>query len=233
MDEIKERIQQVRAAISRAAAAAGKRAEDITLVAVTKTVPVPIINQVIELGIRDIGENRIQEARSKLPELRDGARRHMIGHLQRNKVKYAVKLFDMIQSVDNITLAEELNARCVKMGIQMPILIEVNTSGEDSKIGCQPREALTLLKAVDRLPGLMARGFMTVALFSRDIEQVRPCFKQLRGIFEEARQLPLMHAHIETLSMGMSGDFETAIEEGATMVRVGSAIFGERPPTAG
>ena len=228
MSRLAENITRVQENIRRAAAKQNKSSDDITLIAVTKTFPATVINEAIRLGIRHIGENRIQEARLKLPEVDRSATRHFIGYLQRNKVKYAVKLFDMIQSIDNISLAEELNARSAKLERQMPVLIEVNTSGEDSKFGCQPREALTLLKAVDRLPRLSARGFMTIALYSEDPEKVRPCFKQLKGIFDEAQTFRLGNANISTLSMGMSSDYEIAIEEGANMVRIGTAIFGER-----
>lgn len=228
MAQLRDNIQLVQKRIAAAAARCGKSPDDITLVAVSKTVAVEKINQAIELGIRHIGESRIQEARQKLPEITAPVTRHLIGHLQRNKVKYAVKLFDMIQSVDNLALAEELNARCAKLDLRMPILIEVNTSGEASKFGCQPEEALTLLKAIDRLPQLDTRGFMTIAVYSEDTARVRGCFKHLKRIFDEAQSLTLVNAHIDLLSMGMSSDYEVAIEEGANLVRVGSAIFGER-----
>ncbi|MCB0314463.1 MAG: YggS family pyridoxal phosphate-dependent enzyme [Calditrichaeota bacterium] len=228
MAQLRDNIQLVQERIAAAAARCGKSPDDITLVAVSKTVAVEKINQAIELGIRHIGESRIQEARQKLPEITAPVTRHLIGHLQRNKVKYAVKLFDMIQSVDNLALAEELNARCAKLDMRMPILIEVNTSGEASKFGCQPEEALTLLKAIDRLPQLDTRGFMTIAVYSEDTARVRGCFKHLKRIFDEAQSLTLVNAHIDLLSMGMSSDYEVAIEEGANLVRVGSAIFGER-----
>lgn len=214
--------------IAAAAVRSGRAAGDITLVAVSKTVAADRINQAIELGIRHIGESRIQEARQKLPEITAPVTRHLIGHLQRNKVKYAVKLFDMIQSVDNLSLAEELNARCAKLAMRMPILIEVNTSGEESKFGCRPEEALSLLKAIDRLPQLTPRGFMTIAVYSEDTARVRGCFKQLKHIFDQAQALTLANGDIALLSMGMSSDYEIAIEEGANIVRVGSAIFGER-----
>ncbi|MCB0303481.1 MAG: YggS family pyridoxal phosphate-dependent enzyme, partial [Calditrichaeota bacterium] len=214
MAQLRDNIQLVQERIAAAAARCGKSPDDITLVAVSKTVAVEKINQAIELGIRHIGESRIQEARQKLPEITAPVTRHLIGHLQRNKVKYAVKLFDMIQSVDNLALAEELNARCAKLDLRMPILIEVNTSGEASKFGCQPEEALTLLKAIDRLPQLDTRGFMTIAVYSEDTARVRGCFKHLKRIFDEAQSLTLVNAHIDLLSMGMSSDYEVAIEEG-------------------
>lgn len=228
MPSLQENIHRVQKAIQTAAARQQKLPDEITLVAVTKTFPAALVNQAIRLGIRHIGENRIQEARLKLPQVDRAATRHFIGHLQRNKVKYAVKLFDIIQSVDNIGLAEEINARCAKISRKIPVLVEVNTSGESSKFGCLPGEALTLLKALDRLPNLSPRGFMTIAVFSEDPERVRPCFKLLKEIFDEAQGLPLENANINTLSMGMSSDYEIAIAEGATMVRIGTAIFGER-----
>ncbi len=223
-----QNLQWVQEKIRRSAERTGKTAEDITLVAVTKTFPADLINRAVELGVRHIGENRVQEAREKFPHLRPGITRHLIGHLQRNKVKYAVNLFDVIQSVDRISLAEEINARCAKMKREMPVLIQVNTSREPQKFGCEPEEALTLLRAMDRLPYLKVRGFMTIAIFSEDPEKVRPCFQLLREIFEESRRLNLPRSEITLLSMGMSSDFEIAIEEGANMVRIGSAIFGSR-----
>ncbi|RMF62015.1 MAG: YggS family pyridoxal phosphate-dependent enzyme [Calditrichaeota bacterium] len=228
MVDLKKNITEVKNRIARAAERCGRSPQEITLVAVTKTIPVERINEAIQLGIQHIGENRIQEAREKLPKIQDNVTRHFVGHLQRNKVKYAIKLFDMIQSVDSLALAEEINQRCVNSGKKMPVLIEVNTSGESSKYGCEPQETLTLLQAIDRLPALSVQGFMTVALYSEDLERVRPCFKLLKSLFDEAQNLPLKNADIKILSMGMSSDFEIAIEEGSTMVRIGTAIFGPR-----
>ena len=229
---IQTNLAEINGRIAKAAIAAGKTPDDITLVAVTKTFDTDVIKNAINAGVKHIGENRIQEARSKFTDAPEpGVTRHLIGHLQRNKVKYAVKLFHFIQSVDDILLAEEINARCAKFNQTMPILIQVNTSNEPQKFGCEPREAITLLKAMDRLPNLFIRGFMTIAIYSDDPEEVRPCFKRLRAIYDEAQQLQLSNAKIDTLSMGMSSDFEVAIAEGATMVRIGSAIFGDRNPT--
>lgn len=210
------------------AAAAEKRGtarEDIALVAVTKTVPAEIINQAINNGIMTIGENKVQEAREKFDYISQPVEKHMIGHLQRNKVKYAVKLFDMIQSLDSLRLAEEINLRTQT---KMPILIEVNTSGESSKNGCHPREAINLMKEISLMPNLGINGFMTIGLFSDDAEKVRPCFKTLKQIYDEAQSLNLPNTNISVLSMGMTADFEIAIEEGANMVRIGTAIFGPR-----
>lgn len=228
MSDMHVHLDRVRERIAAAARAAGRSPEEITLIGVTKTFPAEVINAAIAVGIRDIGENRIQEARDKFPALTGEVRRHMIGHLQRNKVKYAVKLFDMIQSVDRLSLAEEINVRSGNLGRRMPVLIEVNTSGEDAKSGCAPSEALTLLEAVARLPHIEVQGFMTIAALSDDETVVRGCFRRLREIFETARSRPLPGVELRYLSMGMSSDFEMAIAEGANMVRIGSAIFGSR-----
>ena len=230
MDHLKDRIASIHERIAAAAAKVGKSPTDITLIGVSKTFPAALINEAYALGINHIGENRIQEARQKFPDLSATPQKHMIGHLQRNKVKYAVKLFDMIQSVDSISLAEEIDARCSKLGRTMPVLIEVNTSGEEAKAGCQPGEAITLLKAIDRLPHLVVEGFMTIAINSSDPEKVAGCFRQLRSIFDEGARLELEKANLKFLSMGMSNDFELAIAEGANMVRIGSALFGSRKP---
>jgi pyridoxal phosphate enzyme (YggS family) len=199
---------------------------DFALVAVTKTVPAEIINQAISNGIMTIGENKVQEAREKFDYISQPVEKHMIGHLQRNKVKYAVKLFDMIQSVDSLRLAEEINLRTQT---KMPILIEVNTSGESSKYGCQPKEAINLMKEISPMPNLEIKGFMTIGIFSDEAEKVRVCFKTLKQIYDEAQDLNLTNTNISVLSMGMTVDFELAVEEGANMVRIGTAIFGPRP----
>lgn len=225
MSDIVENIRKINARIETSAKKTGRALQDITLVAVSKTVPAERINEAVSAGIDHIGENRVQEAREKFPLITKPVTKHMIGHLQKNKVKYAVKLFDMIQSVDTLELAMEINKRTEK---PIPVLIEVNTSGEESKYGCMPGEALTLLKAVSKLEQLRVKGFMTIALFSDEIEKVRPCFRLLKNIFDNAQVQHIPNSDISILSMGMSADFETAIEEGANMVRIGTAIFGPR-----
>lgn len=224
--DLAQNINNIKMRISAAATKKGLSADDIDLVAVTKTVTTDKINQAIQNGIKIIGENKIQEARNKFTQINNPVEKHMIGHLQRNKVKYAVKLFDMIQSVDSFPLAEEINQRTE---IKMPILLEVNTCGESSKFGCSPDEAINLLKQLVEFPNLEVRGFMTIGLFTDDTEKVRPCFKMLREIYNEAKDLNLPNTNISILSMGMTSDFEIAIEEGANMVRIGTAIFGLRP----
>ncbi len=228
MGSIAENLKRVKKRIAAAADRSGRAADDITLVAVTKTVPVERIQEAIALGVQHIGENRVQEAREKIPRISQPVKWHMIGHLQRNKVKYAVELFDMIQSVDDFTLAQEIQKRAGRLQRVMPVLIEVNTSGESTKFGVVPAEALQLAQQIDALPNVQLRGFMTIAILSENRERIRDCFKQLREIFENARVQNWERATIDILSMGMSHDFEIAIEEGATMVRIGSAIFGPR-----
>jgi len=225
MSDLAENIQQIQKKIKVSAEKKGKTLQDITIVAVSKTFNADLVNHAIANGIEHVGENRVQEARDKFPLIRGPVTKHMVGHLQRNKVKYAVELFDMIQSVDSIELADEINKRTKK---RIPVLIEVNTSGEESKYGCRPEKAIDLLINVTAYNSLIVKGFMTIAIFSSDPEKVRPCFKMLKEIFDEAKSMGLPNADITTLSMGMSSDFEVAIEEGANMVRIGTAIFGER-----
>jgi pyridoxal phosphate enzyme (YggS family) len=224
--DISQNIANVRRRIEIAAKKRGKAANDIALIAVTKTVSADCINQAISDGVKIIGENKVQEAREKFDHINQTIKKHMIGHLQRNKVKYAVKLFDMIQSVDTFRLAEEIDSRS---HVKMPILIEVNTSGESSKYGCPPEDAHNLMKEIAIMSNLEVNGFMTIGIFSNDSEKVRNCFKMLKGIYDEAQDLNLPNTNISVLSMGMSADFEIAIEEGANMVRIGTAIFGQRP----
>lgn len=224
--DLGKNIENLTGRIALAAEKRGITPEEIALVAVSKTVAADKINLAIAHGIKIIGENKVQEARDKFPQITQPVEKHMVGHLQRNKVKYAVRLFDMIQSVDSLRLAEEINHRAER---KMQVLIEVNTSGEPSKYGCAPDEALDLLRQISQLPQLEVRGFMTIGLFSDDAERVRLCLKMLKQIHDKAQNLDLPNTNISILSMGMTADFETAIEEGANMVRIGTAIFGPRP----
>ncbi len=228
MGTIADNLQRVQQRIAAAAERSGRAAADITLVAVSKTISVERIQEAISAGVKHLGENRVQEAREKIPQIDAPVTWHMIGHLQRNKAKYAVRLFDMIQSIDNQELAQEVDKRAAQVNRVVPVLIEVNTSGEVSKFGVAPEQALELARQVDSLPNLQLRGFMTIAVFSEIEQAVRDCFKRLREIYETARDQSWERANISVLSMGMSHDFEWAIEEGATMVRIGTAIFGPR-----
>ena len=227
MSTIKENLTGCLERIENAAVKAGKKGSDISLVAVSKTVEPALINEGIEAGIQIIGENKVQEAQTKR-ELVNPVSWHMVGHLQSNKVKTAVQIFDMIQSVDSVELAEEISKRCGRLYKKMPLLVEVNTSGEPSKFGCKPEEVVPLVTRISTLPDIRIEGLMTVGLFSSEKMKVRKCFILLRQLAENIRTMKLPGVEMKVLSMGMSGDFELAIEEGSTMVRIGSAIFGPR-----
>lgn len=227
MSTVKENLARCREGIENAAMKAGKKGCDITLVAVSKMVEPALINESIEAGVRIIGENRVQEAQAKQQHV-NPITWHMVGHLQTNKVKTAVQLFDMIQSVDSIQVAEEISKRCGSLQKNMPILVEVNTSGEPSKFGCEPGETVTLITQISSLPNISIEGLMTVGLFSSERDKIRKCFILIRELAERIRTLKLPRIDMSILSMGMSGDFQLAIEEGSTMVRIGSAIFGPR-----
>jgi pyridoxal phosphate enzyme (YggS family) len=229
MGTVADNLSAVKERIAKAAARAGRDPEGITLVAVTKTMPVERIREAIEAGQQVFGENRVQEAQAKVEELGRKVQWHLIGHLQRNKVKFACDLFDLIESVDSLPLAQEINARAARHGIVMPVLIQVNIGDETTKSGVAASEALTLVQQVATLPHVAIKGLMCVPPAVEIAEHARPAFVTLRSLAEQ-----IAHARIPTvamweLSMGMSHDFEVAIEEGATMVRVGSAIFGPRP----
>ncbi len=225
-----ENISSVLRRISHSAMRAGRGPEEVLLVAVTKTVPAERIIEAIEAGLRVFGENRVQEARQKIPEVKEKSPDirlswHMIGSLQRNKVKYAVRLFDLIHSVDSLELALEINKEAEKIGKIQDILIEVKLSHEETKHGIPPEELFILLRECQALKNIRVNGLMTIPPFSEDPEEARPYFRRLKDLFEEANS---MGFNLKELSMGMSGDFEVAIEEGATMVRIGTAIFGRR-----
>lgn len=229
---ISEKVAIVREQISAAARRAGRRSEDVVLMAVSKTFPAARIREAYDAGIRIFGENRVQEFSQKtnallgLPDIEW----HMIGHLQSNKAAAAAELFNGIDSLDSLKLAEKLNASARKLGKKLGVLIEVNVGGETAKSGLAPdvEELENLLTSAPGLVHLEFRGLMTVPPFTEDAERARPCFRKLRGLRDQiaARNLPAIR--MDVLSMGMSHDFEIAIEEGSTCVRVGTAIFGER-----
>lgn len=224
MAEIGTNVARVRARIAEAALRCGRRPENVQLIAVTKTVGVDRIREAVACGLRVLGENRVQEARAKVPQVA-GVSWHLIGSLQRNKVKEAVRLFQAIQSVDSLGLAEEIDRRGVERGGDpMAILIEVNISGESQKHGVAPEETEGLVSRVMRLPGLRLRGVMGMAPLVEAAEEARPFFRRLREWRDRIRET-LPDSGLDELSMGMTNDFEVAIEEGATMIRVGRALF--------
>ena len=220
-------IESVRQRIGTACLRARRDPASVTLVAVTKSQPPEVVSEAAQRGLTLFGENKIQEAKAKLPLCPSRLRWHLIGHLQTNKCRDAVELFDMIQSIDSLHLAEELDKRAGQAAKRVPILLEVNIAGEASKFGYQPEKLRGELEQLNALARLEIHGLMTVPPWTADPEKVRPMFRQLRELKDDCEQrlgAPLPH-----LSMGMTGDFEVAIEEGATMVRIGTALFGERP----
>jgi pyridoxal phosphate enzyme (YggS family) len=221
-----ENLDNVRARIAAACARAGRNPDEVTLVAVTKNHPPETVRAAADLGLTVFGENRVQEAKAKISLCPSRLRWHLIGHLQSNKSRDAVHFFEMIESVDSLALAQELNKWAEKSAKTVRILIEANIAGESSKFGYRPELLRADLAQINALPRIEIHGLMTVAPWTPDPEKVRPVFRRLRELKTECEQqlgAPLPH-----LSMGMSGDFEIAIEEGATIVRIGTAIFGPR-----
>jgi pyridoxal phosphate enzyme (YggS family) len=226
---IAENLSRIKERMAEAAIRSGHTPGSVRLVGVTKTVDLDRIKEAVSAGLQILGENYVQEARDKIRELKDRVSWHFVGRLQTNKAKYAVKLFDMIQTVDSIRLAQELNRRAQALGRTVPIIIQVNLASEVSKGGVEPSECLSLIKQVSVLENLQVRGLMTMPPFFDQPERARPYFAQLREMSQQIAEAQVTGVEMNELSMGMSGDFEAAIEEGATLIRVGTAIFGERP----
>jgi pyridoxal phosphate enzyme (YggS family) len=222
MTDIRPNLERVRERVARAAERAGRSAADVLLVGISKTVDTERIRQAIEAGVPALGENRVQEARAKIAELGRPVPWHLVGHLQTNKVRDALELFDVIQSLDRLDLAKELDKRGRARGRAVDTLVEVNVAGEASKGGVAPDGLGELLEAIGGLPHVKVRGLMVIPPEAKEPDDSRVWFQALRKLGER-------HG-LSELSMGMSGDFEVAIEEGATVVRVGTAIFGPRPP---
>jgi hypothetical protein len=225
--DLAENLKSIQSRIIAACARAGRDPSSVTLIAVSKTHPPEAVTEMAALGVAIFGENKVQEAKAKIPQCSSKLRWHMIGHLQSNKARDAVALFEMIQSVDSLALALEINKRAEQLSKAMPILLEVNSAGEASKYGYAPQKLLEEISAINELPRLEIHGLMTVPPWAPNPEKVRPVFRQLRDLRQKCNDI--LGAPLQHLSMGMSGDFEVAIEEGATMVRIGTALFGERP----
>ena len=225
---IGKNLKTVKDKIAQAALRAGRNPQDVQLVAVSKTVSGESIKQAIEAGVTIVGENYIQEAREKIGELGTAVRWDFIGHLQSNKVSYAIDLFEVIHSVDRLSLAQEISTRAVKKGKTVRILVQVNISGEGAKSGIDTGGVNALVSHIASLPNLSLEGLMTMPPYLTDPEKSRPYFVALRKLRDTLMAEQGNRINLKELSMGMSGDFEVAIEEGATLVRVGTAIFGER-----
>ena len=230
MGTMKEGLEDTQQAIINAARRAGRDPSEVTLVAVGKTKPASMIRELYDLGVRDFGENKVQELTAKYEELPKDIRWHMIGHLQSNKVKYIVDKVAMIHSVDSLRLAQVIEKEAVKKDVDhVDVLLEVNVSGEESKYGMTPAEVEQQIDQFLDLKRVRIRGFMTVAPFAEDPEKVRPYFKRLKQLSVDIQNKTIdNNIDVGLLSMGMSGDFEAAIEEGASFVRVGTRIFGAR-----
>jgi PLP dependent protein len=227
---LSERLDEVRGRIEAGALRCNRAANEITLVAVSKTQPAEIIREAIAAGVTDLGENRVQEAESKIPEVgRHASRWHLIGHLQSNKARRAVELFDVIHSLDSVALAQRLDRVCVELNRkELPVMIQVDLGREATKSGADEVEVLPIIEAVKKCERLRLTGLMTLPPYFDDAEQVRPFFRKLRELRDELSSRGAFGDLRGELSMGMTHDYEIAIEEGATVVRVGTAIFGER-----
>lgn len=223
--DVAANVALLRGRIAAAATRSGRRPEDVALVAVTKGVGTERIQAAVSAGVHDLGENRVQEAASKIEILGRGPRWHMVGHLQRNKAGQAEALFDVIHSVDGTGILRELNRRPHR---PIDVLLQVNIGGEPQKHGVAPDDVLGLAREAAQLPGVRVVGLMTIAPMAANPETVRPVFRQLRGLRDELNRRAVSDAPLVHLSMGMTDDFEVAVEEGATMVRIGRGIFGER-----
>ena len=230
MGDIGEALREVQRRIERAAVDCGRSPDSVKLVAVSKTVPTERVLEGIEAGITILGENYVQEAKEKIEALKSyPVSWHFIGHLQSNKARHVIGLFDLIHSVDTLKLARELDKRAKKAGKVQEILMQINISGEETKSGVDPTQVMPLVHDVGALENLSVRGLMTMPPFFNEPEKVRPYFRALRQLGNRIRTESIPAVYMNELSMGMSGDFETAIQEGATLIRVGTSIFGKRP----
>lgn len=225
---LKENLEQVEKNIQMACEKAGRDRSEVTLIAVSKTKPIDDLMEVYDAGIRTFGENKVQEMCDKMEKMPEDVKWHMIGHLQRNKVKYIVDKVALIHSVDSYRLAEEINIQAKKRGIVVPILVEVNIAHEETKFGVTKEDAIELVRQIAALDGIQIKGLMTIAPYVVDSEENRPFFRKIKDLSVDIMQQNIDNVCMDIISMGMTGDYQVAIEEGATMVRVGTGIFGKR-----
>lgn len=225
---IAENLEQVRKNIEEACRKVGRDPKEVTLIAVSKTKPVELLKEAYDAGARCFGENKVQEIMDKYPQLPSDIQWHMIGHLQRNKVKYIVDKVKMIHSVDSLRLAETIEQEAAKHEVQMPILLEVNVAQEESKFGLRMDEVLPLAETVSSFPHIRIQGLMTIAPYVENPEENREIFRQLKKLSVDIGAKNINNVTMSVLSMGMTGDYQVAVQEGATMVRVGTGIFGKR-----
>ncbi len=223
-----ENLAEVEKRVCAACERAGRSREEVTLIAVSKTKPISMIEELLPGGTRDFGENKVQELCEKEEQLPKDIRWHLIGHLQRNKVKYVAEKAFLIHSVDSLRLAQTISEEGIKKNRVVPVLIEVNVAGEESKFGVSPEETESLIREIAKMPGIAVKGLMTIAPFVDDPEENRVHFANLKKLCVDIKIKNIDNVSMNVLSMGMTGDYEVAIEEGATMIRVGTGIFGER-----
>ncbi len=225
---LRQNIIDIKSRIKVAAEKSGRNPEDIQLVAVTKNFPPEVVQKAVDNGLVLLGENRVQEARNKIELVKGNVKWHLIGHLQRNKVKMSIDMFSMIQSMDSLSLAKEIQKRAEQAEQIIDVLVQVNIGREKTKYGIDPTDTESFIEKVALFPNLKVRGLMAIAPFKQNPEEVRPYFRHLKSIFESIKQKSIKNVDMNYLSMGMSNDFEVAIEEGANMVRIGTGIFGAR-----
>ena len=225
---IAKNIAQVQKEITQACNKANRSPEEVTLITVSKTQPVSLLQEAYDAGSRDFGENKVQEMLDKIPLMPPDVRWHMIGHLQRNKVKYIVDKVYLIHSVDSLRLAEEISKEALKKQVEVDILIEVNVAMEESKFGTTTTEVVSLVEEISKLPSIHIKGLMTIAPYVEEEEENRLIFKKLKDLSVDIAQKNIDNVSMNVLSMGMTGDYRVAVEEGASYVRVGTGIFGER-----
>lgn len=225
---VKENLEEVERRINEACARANRDRSEVTLIAVSKTKPVSMVEEAMDCNIIEFGENKVQELTNKYEQLPKSLHWHLIGHLQRNKVKYIVDKVCLIHSVDSYKLAEAISIEAVKKEVDVKILIEVNVAEEESKFGVTVSEAVELTEQISKLPNVFIEGLMTIAPFVENPEENRQYFKKLKQLAVDIEEKNIDNVNMSVLSMGMTGDYEVAIEEGATMIRVGTGIFGER-----
>lgn len=225
---VAENYRYVLKKVEEACARSGRDPKDVTLIAVSKTKPIEMIEEAMEAGARVFGENKVQELCDKYEQLPKDLHWHLIGHLQRNKVKYIVDKAELIHSVDSLKLAEEISKEALKKNVEVNILIEVNVADEESKFGVSVEETLALVEEIAKLPGIHIQGLMTIAPYTTDPEENRPVFRTLKKLAVDIKKKNIDNVCMDVLSMGMTGDYQVAVEEGATLVRVGTGIFGER-----
>ena len=225
---VAENYRHVLKKVEEACARSGRDPKDVTLIAVSKTKPIEMIEEAMEAGARVFGENKVQELCDKYEQLPKDLHWHLIGHLQRNKVKYIVDKAELIHSVDSLKLAEEISKEALKKNVEVNILIEVNVAEEESKFGVSVEETLALVEEIAKLPGIHIQGLMTIAPYTTDPEENRPVFRTLKKLAVDIKKKNIDNVCMDVLSMGMTGDYQVAVEEGATLVRVGTGIFGER-----